>query len=29
LAASVFHFQIFTIGEVKDDLARNGYPVRH
>ena len=28
LAASVFHFQIFTIGEVKDDLARNGYPVR-
>ncbi len=28
LAASVFHFQIFTIGEVKEDLARNGYPVR-
>ena len=28
LAASVFHFQILTIGEVKDDLARNGYPVR-
>ena len=28
LAASVFHFQLFTIGEVKEDLARNGYPVR-
>jgi len=28
LAASVFHFQIFTISEVKEDLARNGYPVR-
>jgi len=28
LAASVFHFQTFTIGEVKADLARHGYPVR-
>ena len=29
LAASVFHFQTFTIKEVKDDLAKNGYQVRH
>jgi len=28
LAASVFHFQTFTIGEVKADLARHGYSVR-
>ena len=28
LAASVFHFQTFTINEVKDDLAKHGYPVR-
>lgn len=28
LAASVFHFQTFTIGQVKEDLARRGYPVR-
>ena len=28
LAASVFHFQTFTIKEVKDDLAKHGYPVR-
>ena len=28
LAASVFHFQTFTINEVKDDLAKYGYPVR-
>ena len=28
LAASVFHFQTFTIKEVKDDLAKRGYPVR-
>ena len=28
LAASVFHFQTFTIGQVKDDLARHGYAVR-
>jgi imidazole glycerol-phosphate synthase subunit HisF len=28
LAASVFHFQTFTIGQVKEDLARHGYPVR-
>jgi cyclase len=28
LAASVFHFQTFTIDEVKDELARAGYPVR-
>ena len=29
LAASVFHFQTFTIKEVKDDLAKHGYQVRH
>jgi len=28
LAASVFHFQNFTIDEVKAELARAGYPVR-
>ena len=28
LAASVFHFQTFTIGQVKDDLAEHGYAVR-
>jgi cyclase len=28
LAASVFHFQTFTIDEVKAELARVGYPVR-
>jgi len=28
LAASVFHFQTFTIDEVKAELARAGYPVR-
>ncbi len=28
LAASVFHFQTFTINQVKEDLARRGYPVR-
>ena len=28
LAASVFHFQTFTIGEVKDELADHGYAVR-
>jgi len=28
LAASVFHFQTFTIDQVKADLARRGYPVR-
>lgn len=28
LAASVFHFQTFTISEVKEDLARRGYTVR-
>ena len=28
LAASVFHFQIFTIDQVKADLALHGYPVR-
>jgi imidazole glycerol-phosphate synthase subunit HisF len=28
LAASVFHFQTFTISEVKADLARHGYSVR-
>ena len=28
LAASVFHFQTFTIKEVKDDLAKHGYSVR-
>jgi imidazole glycerol-phosphate synthase subunit HisF len=28
LAASVFHFQTFTISQVKEDLARHGYPVR-
>ena len=28
LAASVFHFQTFSIAQVKDDLALHGYPVR-
>ena len=28
LAASVFHFQTFTISQVKEDLALHGYPVR-
>ena len=28
LAASVFHFGILTVGEVKAELARHGYPVR-
>jgi len=28
LAASVFHFQTFTIDQVKAELARAGYPVR-
>ncbi len=28
LAASVFHFQTFTISQVKEDLARRGYEVR-
>ena len=28
LAASVFHFGELTIGEVKAELARAGYPVR-
>ena len=28
LADSVFHFQNFTIDEVKAELARAGYPVR-
>ncbi len=28
LAASVFHFQTFTIDQVKADLALHGYPVR-
>ena len=28
LAASVFHFQTFSIQEVKADLADKGYPVR-
>ena len=28
LAASVFHFGIFTIGEVKQALAAAGFPVR-
>ena len=28
LAASVFHFQAFSISEVKEELARQGYPVR-
>jgi cyclase len=28
LAASVFHFQTFTIAQVKDDLAFHGYAVR-
>ncbi len=28
LAASVFHFQTFTISEVKEELAMRGYPVR-
>ena len=28
LAASVFHFQTFTISQVKEDLARHGYLVR-
>ena len=28
LAASVFHFQTFSITQVKDDLALHGYPVR-
>ena len=28
LAASVFHFQTFSIAQVKEDLALHGYPVR-
>ena len=28
LAASVFHFGTFSIGEVKDSLAQSGYPIR-
>jgi cyclase len=28
LAASVFHFQTFTISQVKSELAEQGYPVR-
>ena len=28
LAASVFHFQVFSIADVKDELAKQGYPVR-
>ena len=28
LAASVFHFQTFTISQVKEHLALHGYPVR-
>ena len=28
LAASVFHFQTFTISQVKDELSSQGYPVR-
>lgn len=28
LAASVFHFQTFSISQVKEDLALHGYPVR-
>lgn len=28
LAASVFHFQLFSIAQVKADLSLNGYPVR-
>jgi cyclase len=29
LAASVFHFGMMRIGDVKDELARAGIPVRH
>ena len=29
LAASVFHFGVLRIGDVKDELARAGIPVRH
>jgi cyclase len=28
LAASVFHFQTFTIAEVKEFLIGHGYPIR-
>jgi imidazole glycerol phosphate synthase subunit HisF len=27
LAASVFHFRTFTVGQVKDYLEKNGIPV--
>jgi cyclase len=29
LAASVFHFGLMRIGDVKDELGRVGIPVRH
>ena len=29
LAASVFHFGVLRISDVKDELARAGIPVRH